>query len=140
MTKRFRLALKAGDRVYLNGALVRADRAVTLELLNEAVFLLDAYIMAPEAATTPLRQIYIEVQALLTDPEANDARRRACTEAIAMLKAAAASAPLRLGLTAVANHVAADRLIEALKTLRDLAALEDLQRAPTPARRSEPLA
>jgi flagellar biosynthesis repressor protein FlbT len=117
MAKNFRIALKAGERLYLNGALVRADRGVTLELLNEAVFLLDAYIMRPEDATTPLRRLYLDVQALLIDPSRGATAPGIC------------SALQQRGFTAIAEHLIANRPIAALKALRELIPQDDLQQA-----------
>ena len=34
------ISLRAGQRIFVNGAVIRADRKVTLELLNDATFLL----------------------------------------------------------------------------------------------------
>ena len=63
-----RLSLRAGERVYVNGAVLRVDRKVSLELLNDATFLLETHVLQAEAATTPLRQLYFAVQALVIDP------------------------------------------------------------------------
>jgi flagellar biosynthesis repressor protein FlbT len=140
MTKRFRIALKAGERLYLNGALIRADRKVTLELLNDAVFLLDAHIMMPEHATTPLQLLYLEVQTLLTDSRTGEAQRQACADAITALKASAATSTVLLGLGAVSEFLATDRALDALKTLRVLIEMDALQPAPASSQRSQTLA
>ena len=63
-----RLSLRAGERVYVNGAVLRVDRKVSLELLNDATFLLETHVLQAEAATTPLRQLYFAAQTMLITP------------------------------------------------------------------------
>lgn len=53
MSRPLRLSLRAGERIYMNGAVLRVDRKVSLELLNDASFLLEAHVLQAEAATTP---------------------------------------------------------------------------------------
>ena len=62
------ITLRAGERIYINGAVLRVDRKATLELMNDATFLLETHVMQAEEATTPLRQIYFVVQVMLMDP------------------------------------------------------------------------
>ena len=62
------ITLRAGERIYINGAVLRVDRKATLELMNDATFLLETHVMQAEDATTPLRQIYFVVQVMLMDP------------------------------------------------------------------------
>ena len=68
MTKPFSISLKSGERIYINGAVVRADRKVSIEFLNDVTFLLEAHVMQPEQTTTPFRQLYFIVQTMLMDP------------------------------------------------------------------------
>lgn len=60
--------LKRNEKLYLNGAVIRLDRRGTIELLNDAQFLLENHVMQAESATTPLRQVYFIVQLMLMDP------------------------------------------------------------------------
>src|SRR5580658_5956736 len=64
------ITLRAGERLYLNGAVIRLDRKATIELLNDAAFLLENHVIQASEATTPLRQIYFVVQVMLMDPAA----------------------------------------------------------------------
>jgi flagellar protein FlbT len=52
------ISLRAGEKIYINGAVLRADRKVSIEILNDATFLLEAHVMKVEDASTPLRQLY----------------------------------------------------------------------------------
>ena len=62
------ITLRAGERIYINGAVLRVDRKATLELMNDATFLLETHVMQAKDATTPLRQVYFVVQVMLMDP------------------------------------------------------------------------
>ena len=65
MSAPMRISLRAGERIYINGAVLRAERKLTFELLNNASFLLENHIIQAEEATTPLRQLYFALQAAL---------------------------------------------------------------------------
>lgn len=60
--------LKRGERLYVNGAVLRVDRRTSLEFLNDVTFLLENHVMQAEEATTPVRQLYFIVQTMLMDP------------------------------------------------------------------------
>jgi flagellar biosynthesis repressor protein FlbT len=60
--------LKRNEKLYLNGAVIKLDRRGTIELLNDANFLLESHILQPEQAITPLRQVYFVIQMMLMDP------------------------------------------------------------------------
>lgn len=62
------LRLRAGEKIYLNGAVVRFDRKVSIEILNDVSFLLEGHVLQADDATTPLRQLYFVVQSALIDP------------------------------------------------------------------------
>lgn len=68
MTASIRITLQPGERIFINGAVLRVDRKVSLEFLNEVTFLLENHVMQAEEATTPLRQLYFVLQAALMDP------------------------------------------------------------------------
>jgi len=60
--------LKRGERLYVNGAVLRVDRRTSLEFLNDVTFLLENHVMQADEATTPVRQLYFIVQTMLMDP------------------------------------------------------------------------
>src|SRR5690606_41133694 len=75
MKNTLKITLKANEKIYINGAVIRADRKVSLEFLNDVQFLLQGHVLQPEDATTPLKQLYFIVQIILMNPEgAADAR------------------------------------------------------------------
>lgn len=63
-----RITLKANEKLFLNGAVIRADKKVTLELLNDATFLLQSHVLQEEDTTTPLKQLYYAGQMILMNP------------------------------------------------------------------------
>ena len=71
-----RITLRAGERVFVNGAVLKVDRKTTLEFLNDVTFLLESHVMQAEDATTPLRQLYFIVQMMLIDPASAQAARQ----------------------------------------------------------------
>ena len=68
MTKPLCINLKSGERIFINGAVLRVDRKVSIEFLNDVTFLLEAHVMQPEQTTTPLRQLYFIMQTMVIDP------------------------------------------------------------------------
>jgi flagellar biosynthesis repressor protein FlbT len=63
-----KVSLRPGERIFINGAVLRADRKVSIQFLNDVTFLLENHVLQPEAATTPLRQLYFIVQTMAIDP------------------------------------------------------------------------
>jgi flagellar protein FlbT len=96
--------LRAGEKLYINGAVLRVDRKVSLELLNDATFLLEAHVMQAADATTPLRQLYFVVQLMLMDPRDLSAAKDLFRTSIEKLREALRRLPpLRQNL-AIAMH------------------------------------
>jgi len=60
--------LKRGEKLYVNGAVLRVDRRTSLEFLNDVTFLLENHVMHAEEAVTPERQLYFVVQSMIMDP------------------------------------------------------------------------
>ena len=69
MKSTLRISLKSGERIFINGAVLRVDRKVALEFLNDVTFLLENHVLQLEDATTPLRQLYFIAQMMLINPE-----------------------------------------------------------------------
>ena len=133
MSGPIQISLKAGERIYINGAVVRADRKVTLQLLNDVVFILESHVMQADETTTPLRQLYFVVQALLMDPRNAEATRNLFRQMHASTMTSFTNEAVRAELAAIAGLVDDDYIFEALKRLRALFPSEDaiLARAAT---------
>lgn len=130
--------LRAGEKLYLNGAVLRADRKVSLELMNDAVFLLEAHVMNPEKATTPLRQLYFVVQTMLMDPQGVARARLVFTASLEAMTAAYDDADVQTVLALCARQVAKDRFFDALKGLRGAFALDDALLGRLPSKQAPP--
>jgi flagellar biosynthesis repressor protein FlbT len=124
MTAGLNLSLKAGQKLYVNGAVLRVDRKVTLELLNEADFLLSHHVIDADQATTPLRQLYFVIQTMLMAPSNRDAAMAMYRGCMLALAQAFNNHDVLVGLLHVSRCVEQDRLYEGLKTLRRLLPIE----------------
>ncbi len=118
------ISLRCGEKIYINGAVLRADRKVSLELLNDATFLLEAHVMKVEDANTPLRQLYFIIQIMLMNPSDSADAQAMCESAIRMTIAASDNAGLASGLRTVQLLVDCNRIFEALKAVRALFPIE----------------
>ena len=80
MTNVLKISLKPNEKIYINGAVIRVDRKVTVELMNDVQFLLESHVIQAEDASTPLKQLYFILQIMLMNPpgavEARDMFRR----------------------------------------------------------------
>lgn len=125
MNGRLKLHLKANERIYINGAVLRVDRKVAIELLNDVVFLLEGHVMQQEEATTPLRQLYFVVQSMLIEPQAEALARQIYEQQHKGLIAAYRNRDVLEGLIAVKENMERGKVFEALKRIRSLFAIED---------------
>lgn len=116
------LSLRAGEKLYLNGAVIKVDRKVSIELLNDVTFLLETHVLTADDTTTPLRQLYFTIQVLLMDPTCD-----AAPQAEVMLERLLQTfenEEICAGLRQVRELLGTKRRFEALKTIRRLYSLE----------------
>lgn len=138
MKNTLKITLKPGEKIYVNGAVIRTDRKVSLEFMNDVQFLLENHVMQPEAAVTPLRQLYFIVQIMLISPqEANDARSM-FRKSLPRLIDSFSSDAIKADLKQIDQLVAEGQVYEAMKMLRGLFPREDaiLGATPLPVRRA----
>jgi flagellar protein FlbT len=121
------ITLRAGERFFINGAVIRIDRKATIELLNDVTFLLENHVMQAQEATTLTRQIYFAVQIMLMDPSAVATARPLARSLIETALGAYQTTKLISALRGVAESLAKGRNFEALKALRALFPLEDAE-------------
>lgn len=125
MSKSVVFTLKAGERIFINGAVLRAECKMSLSLLNEACFLLEAYVMQHDAATTPLRQLYFLVQSLVTSPATRTETQRDIDRWFGdSMDAYRAGDDVEL-IFAVRDEIARERYFDSLKKLRRLFCIDD---------------
>ena len=119
-----KISLRAGERVYINGAVLRVDRKVSLELVNDVMFLLEAQVMQAADATTAMRQLYFIVQLMLMNPTDVAAAASLYGQHHAALLAVCENREMLDGLAAIDEMVGGTRYFEALKRIRALFPLE----------------
>jgi flagellar protein FlbT len=124
------ITLRAGERFFINGAVIRIDRKASIELLNDVTFLLENHVMQAKDATTLTRQIYFAVQVMLMEPGASAGATPLASALIQTALGAYRTPELISGLRGVAQSLARGRNFEALKALRVLFALEDQELKP----------
>lgn len=124
MTNTLKISLKPNEKIYINGAVIRVDRKVTLELMNDVQFLLESHVIQADQASTPLKQLYFIVQIMLVNPvgaaEARDMFRRS----LPMLIASFDNQDICKGLKQIDRMVGENEIYEALKAIRALYPLE----------------
>jgi flagellar protein FlbT len=124
MTQQLQFRLKSGQRIYVNGAVLRVDRKVAIEFLNDVTFMLDNHVLQVEDATTPLKQLYFAVQIVLMDPSTASNMRDILGRTLEDIVAAFQAEEILLELDRVRQLLARDRYFETLKILRGLFPLE----------------
>jgi flagellar biosynthesis repressor protein FlbT len=119
-----RISLRAGERLYINGAVVMVDRKVSIELLNDATFLLESHVMSVNDVTTPLRQLYFITQIMLMNPADTPAAADMFAQAIRNNRKMFAEPRILAGLDLAEQLVAENRKFDALKAIRTLLPIE----------------
>ena len=125
MKSTLRISLKSGERIFVNGAVLRVDRKVALEFLNDVTFLLENHVLQAEDANTPLRQLYFICQMILINPEGAEQSRSLFRKSITMLLACFKNDEILAELKRIDGLVSSDRAFDALKAIRGLYAIED---------------
>ncbi len=125
MKSTLRISLKSGERIFINGAVLRVDRKVALEFLNDVTFLLENHVLQPEDATTPLRQLYFIAQMILINPEGKDQSMALFRKSVSMLLNCFQNEEVLAELKRIDSMVASGRAFDALKAVRGLYPIED---------------
>ncbi|NDW04874.1 flagellar biosynthesis repressor FlbT [Jiella sp. 40Bstr34] len=120
-----RISLRAGERIFVNGAVLKVDRKTTLEFLNDVTFLLESHVMQAEQAKTPMRQLYFIVQMMLMDPNSSEAAMVLFGKAHPAMLKTYSNRDIIDGLLEVEDLIGRGRNFEALKRVRSMIPLED---------------
>ena len=115
-----KIGLKAGERLFVNGAVLRVERKTNLELMNDAVFLLENHVLQPEDATTPLRQLYFVLQTMVMDPVAAPSVQGLFEMMMRSAKSVFSNAQILEALKEVETLNAGSRWFDAMKMVRSL--------------------
>lgn len=122
---RLKIHLKANERIFVNGAVLKADRKVTIEFLNDVVFLLESHVLQKEQATTPLRQLYFVVQSMLMEPKTIQLAQQIYEHSHRLLLETFRDQDVLEALVEIRLLIERERPFEALKRIRSLFAVEE---------------
>ncbi|MCO5733038.1 flagellar biosynthesis repressor FlbT [Rhizobium sp. SSA_523] len=125
MKSTLRISLKSGERIFINGAVLRVDRKVAVEFLNDVTFLLENHVLQLEDATTPLRQLYFIAQMMLINPEGKEQSLSMFRKSVTMLLTCFRDEEVLAELKRIDAMVASGRAFDALKAIRGLYSIED---------------
>ncbi|WP_373504172.1 flagellar biosynthesis repressor FlbT [Aestuariivirga sp.] len=123
--------LKRGEKLYLNGAVLRVDRRTSLEFLNDVTFLLENHVMQAEHASTPVRQLYFVAQSMLMDPGNASLTVELYKHLSHRIHQAIGCQSIKSQLDVADKQVLEGRYFDALKNLRSCFLLES--ETPVPA-------
>ena len=119
-----KISLRAGEKIYVNGAVLRADRKVSLEFMNDVSFLLESHVIQADQTTTPLRQLYFAAQIMLINPSIKDDANRTFKRMLNALLATFENQHMLKQLKLIDEMICNGRVFEALKAIRLLYTLE----------------
>ncbi len=114
------ITLRANEKIFINGAVLKVDRKTSIELMNDAVFLLEAHVMLERDATTPLRQLYYIVQMMLMEPQDRAENRAMLAGHCAAMGKVYEDVSILDGIARVTSLVGRSRPFDALKVIRAL--------------------
>jgi flagellar biosynthesis repressor protein FlbT len=117
--------LKRGEKLYVNGAVLRVDRRTSLEFLNDVSFLLENHVLQAEQATTPLKQLYFVAQTMLMDPSNAGMTVELYKHLSHRLRLSCTNSRIRDSLDVADKKVVEGRYFDALKYLRSAFAEEE---------------
>ena len=111
--------LKEDEQIYLNGAHIRVDRKVSIELLNKPKFLLENHIMPIADVDTSLKQLYFIIQLIIIHTVPDDEGRKLFQETTRSVLEKNQSPLIAQLLKNVHRCVIRGREYDALKMLRN---------------------
>ena len=110
MKKPMCISLRGGERIYVNGAVLRVDRKLTLELINDVAFLMESQVM--------------QVADMLMSPQDVEEAKGVYREQRCALVAVSENPEMLRGLEAIEELVEARRYYDALRKIRTLFDIE----------------
>jgi flagellar protein FlbT len=117
--------LKKNEKLFINGAVIRLDRRGSVELLNDAQFLLSNHVLQAEDAKTPLRNLYFVVQTMIMDPQNSELTRCVFLSQSEQVRRTIRRDGYHAILDQVEKQVANADYYAALKTLRSNFKMDD---------------
>lgn len=133
MKHALKISLKPNEKIYINGAVLRVDRKVSLELMNDVQFLLETHVLQADEASTPLRQLYFIVQIMLMNPDSADQALGMFRKSLPLLLANFTDERIKSALKNIDRQVSEGHVYEALKAIRALYPIEQAILGSAPA-------
>lgn len=119
-----RIGLKDGEKIVVNGAVLRSIGRTDLLVESRAALLRGREIMAPEEADTAARQLYFHTMLAYIDPENLEAHQRSVIDALQAVTGTLSGEEARGAAMSFARNAAGMQYYRALGDCRALIALE----------------
>jgi flagellar biosynthesis repressor protein FlbT len=118
------ITLRDGEKMIVNGAVIRAVGRTQLCLENKAAILRGRDVMTPPEANTPAKRLYFACMMAYIDPEDIDRHRESILELVRDLLSALESIEAKAICAVFAEKVATSQFYHALADCRWLIAYE----------------
>lgn len=119
-----RIALRNGEKVVVNGAVLRSIGRTELHVEGTAAILRGKDIMRPDEASSPARQLYFHTMMAYIDPAGIEGHQKAIIDALQTVTAVLGGAEASAAAMRYAAHAAGLCHYQALAECRTLVALE----------------
>jgi len=113
-----RISLKDGEKVIVNGAVLRASGRCDLSVENNVAILRGRDVMAPEEANTPARRLYFACMMAYIDPQNLGRHQEDILRLVAELMGALASPEAKSVCIGFAQNVAVGHFYQGLVACR----------------------
>ena len=119
-----RISLRDGEKVVINGAVIRASGRTDLAIESKVTILRGREIMSPAEASTPARALYFHTMMAYLDPDGIARHHQAIVEALGTVTRLATCEAGRAAVASFATRAAGADYYRALGECRALMRLE----------------
>lgn len=119
-----RISLRDGERVIVNGAVLRASGRADVYVDTKAAILRGRDVMRAADATTPARRLYFACMGAYTDADNAVAHQDRIVDELASVMSLSTSVPAKAACAAFAHRVATGDYYRALADCRTLMSIE----------------
>jgi flagellar protein FlbT len=119
-----RISLRDGEKVVINGAVIRASGRTDLAVESKVTILRGREIMSPAEASTPARSLYFHTMMAYLDPERIEEHHRQVIAALRLVMGLLSCEEGRVAAARFAERAAASDYYRALGDCRALIRLE----------------
>ncbi|WP_300973717.1 flagellar biosynthesis repressor FlbT [Sphingomonas sp. LHG3406-1] len=119
-----RISLRDGEKVVINGAVIRASRRTDLAIESKVTILRGREIMSPAEANTPARALYFHTMMAYLDPEGIEEHHRRIIDTLGSVTRLAPCGTGRAAVASFAERAASADYYRALGDCRTLMRIE----------------